>query len=234
MHYFRKLFNTLGVLLLAASLVVSPFLGVLMKESSVDLAYLQKLFLLYALLSFSSYFFTDVRTVFYAHQQNYRVVSADFWAKLLSKLVQCGLLWVYRSYLLYLVAELLITLLMNWRLQRRAHRAYALIYSQKPELRQAEKAEIFKDVKYLGLSKAAAIGVNSTDSLIIAKWVSTAALGVYSNYFLVLSAASGLIWSMINGIVASLGDLFAENDQSKIGRVFSLNDFVSMQAATFY
>ena len=117
---------------------------------------------------------------------------------------------------------------------KKAHKEYSEFYTHPSELKEDERQTIFNDIKFLSLSKIANVGINGTDSIIISKFVGTAALGVYSNYFLILSSASNLLWSLLNGVVASLGDLFAENDSTKIHQIFNLYNFISVQVSTFY
>ncbi len=204
------------------------------KGSVNSIPYMQKVFVFYAFLTFSSYFFTDVRTVYYAHQQNYKVLMFDFLAKIFTKTLQVFILLIHPSYLWYLGIEIIITLFFNFRLMKKAHKEYSEFYTYPSKLKETERQTIFNDIKFLSLSKIANVGINGTDSIIISKFVGTAALGVYSNYFLILSSASALLWSLLNGVVASLGDLFAENDSTKIHQIFNLYNFISVQVSTFY
>lgn len=233
-QYFKKIFSLLGILLCILSIFVVPFIGDLVKGSTNSIPYMQKVFLLYAILTFSSYFFTDVRTVFYAHQQNYKVLVFDFFTKILTKTLQVIILLIHPSYLWYLGIEILITLFFNFKLLKKAHIEYEFLYDHKVRLSESDRKIIFRDVKYLSLSKLSNIGISGTDSLIIAKFVGTAALGIYSNYLLILTSSSGLLYGLLNGIVASLGDLFAENNKEKIHQVFNLYNFISIQVGTFY
>lgn len=233
-QYFKKIFSFLGILLCVLSIFVVPFIGDLVKGSTNSIPYMQKVFLLYAILTFSSYFFTDVRTVFYAHQQNYKVLVFDFFTKILTKTLQVVILLIHPSYLWYLGIEILITLFFNFKLLKKAHSEYVYLYDHKVKLSDYDRKIIFRDVKYLSLSKLSNIGISGTDSLIIAKFVGTAALGIYSNYLLILTSSSGLLVGLLNGIVASLGDLFAENNKEKIHQIFNLYNFISIQVGTFY
>lgn len=233
-HYFKKTFTIMGVSLLLLSLCVTPFIGNLVNGSDNSIPYMQKVFLLYAILTFSSYFFTDVRTIFYAHQKNYKVLMFDFITKIFTKVLQVILLYIHPSYLWYLGIEILITCSLNVRLMIKAHNEYSDIFNCRSKLNKDDKKRIFTDVKYLSISKIAAVGIGSTDSLIISKFIGTAVLGLYSNYFLILGSVQGLLASLLNGVVASLGNLFAEDESKKINRVFEQYNFISIQIATFF
>ena len=101
-QYFKKIFCRLGVLLFILAFCITPFIGLFVKGSVNSIPYMQKVFVFYAFLTFSSYFFTDVRTIYYAHQQNYKVLMFDFLAKIFTKTLQVIILLIHPSYLWYL------------------------------------------------------------------------------------------------------------------------------------
>ena len=233
-QYFKKLFYGLGALLLLLSLLITPFIGYLVKDIGNNLIYMQKVFFLYAIMTFSTYFFVDCRTLYFSSQQNYKVLVYDFIAKILVKILQVVLLINYPSYLIYLGIEIITNLIINLLMKKKAMKEFSYVYERKYQLLAKDKKVIFNDVKYLSLGKIASVGIASTDSLIISKYIGTASLGAYSNYWLITGAAAGLIGSFTNGIVASLGDLFAENDKEKISFTFNLYNFITFQASAFY
>ena len=177
LQYFKKIFFWLGILLFLLAFCIVPFLDLLVAGSTNSIPYMQKVFILYAILTFSSYFFTDVRTVYHAHQQNYKVLVFDFLAKIFTKSLQIVLLLSYPSYLWYLVIEIIITLFFNVRLMRKAHKEYPDFYDHASTLSAQDRKVIFNDVKVLSLSKIANVGINGTDSVIISKFVGTAEIG---------------------------------------------------------
>lgn len=233
-QYFKKMFCWLGLLMFALSIIIVPFIGELVKGSANSIPYMQKVFLFYAVLTFSSYMFMDVRTVYYAYQQNYKVLMFDFLTKIVTKTLQVIILLNHPSYLWYLGIEIIITVFFNIQLMRKAHKDYSILYDHPAKLNEDDRNKIFNDVKYLSLSKIANVGINGTDSVIISKFIGTAALGVYSNYMLILVSASSLLWGFLSGVAASLGDLFAEDDKTKINQIFNLYSFISVQIGTFY
>lgn len=233
-QYFKKAFNFLGVILLIISLLITPFIGFLIKDIGTNLAYMQKIFFLYSIMTFMSYFFVDCRTLYFSSQQNYKVLMLDFTAKILVKSFQIILLYTYPSYILYLVIEIITNLCISLIMKRRTKKDFSFVYNRKYELSPIDKKIVFKDIKYISLGKIASVGTGSTDSIIISKFVGTVALGAYSNYWLITSASVGLVNSFTNGIIASLGDLFAENNQDKIKSTFKLYNFITFQSCAFY
>lgn len=233
-QYFRKLFCIFGSVLLFLSVLLTPYIGYFVKEIGSNIFYMQKVFFLYAILTFSSYFFVECRTLYFSSQQNYKVLSYDFIAKMIVKTLQIILLCIHPSYLMYLGIEIITNLIINGIMRKRAMKDFAYAYESKIKLSENEKKVIFNDIKYLSLGKVATVGIGSTDSFIISKFVGTVALGAFSNYWLIVNSAYGIITSFTNGIIASLGDLFAENDYTKIKKTFALYNFITFQASAFY
>lgn len=233
-QYFRKIFYRMGIVLMLMALVITPFIGMLVKNIGSNLVYMQKIFILYGIMTFSSYFFVDCRTLYFSSQQNYKVLYFDLISKIITKTLQVILLLVYPSYLAYLVIEIMIGTSVNLFLKIKTKKDFNYVFKKKYELTRVDKKIIFNDVKYLSLGKLASVGIGSTDSLIISKFLGATVLGAYSNYFLIISSSSGVISSFTNGIIASLGDLFIENDLFKISRTFKLYNFITFQASSLY
>lgn len=233
-QYFRKLFCIIGLSLLIISFLVTPFIKYFVMDIGSNLIYMQKVFILYAVMTFLSYFFVDCRTLYFSAQQNYKVLYFDLIGKILVKISQIIVLVNFHSYIAYLLIEIVFSLLINIILRNKTKKDFYYAYEKQYKLSKEDKNIIFNDVKYLSLGKIAAVGIGSTDSLIISKFVGTVSLGAYSNYWLITGAASGVISSFTNGIIASLGDLFVENNYEKITETFKLYNFITFQASSFY
>lgn len=233
-QYFRKIFCILGFILFLLSLIIAPFIDHFVVNIGSDLRYLQIVFILYAVMTFSSYFFVDSRTLFFASQKNYIVLSYVFVARIIIKILQIISLVKMPNYMMYLLIEITINLIVNIIISSKARKEFSYVYGERKTLKSSDKVEIFNDVKYLSIGKIAQVGISSTDSIIISKFVGTLALGTYSNYLLIIGSSMVIIENFTNGIIASLGDLFAENNQEKIERTFKFYNFITFQTSAFY
>ena len=93
-------------------------------------------------------------------------------------------------------------------------------------LGEEDKAVIRKNVGAMVFHKLGDVAVFGTDSVITAKFVSLAAVGVYSNYILIRKALLKIIFLVFNGITSSLGNLNAcETRERKIEAFYQLYFF---------
>ena len=85
---------------------------------------------------------------------------------------------------------------------------------------------IKKNVKALMFHKVGSYAVTSTDNLIISKFVGLGAVGLYSNYCLILNTISSVIYVFISNITASFGNLIVSEDAKKRLQVFNEMNYV--------
>lgn len=215
--YFKKIFIFLGTTLIILSLCISPFVHYFINLSvEYNLQFIRLIFILYALNAFLTYYFVDMRTLLIADQKSYINTSFDACTKIIIKVMQIIILFVFRNYVMYLLIEIILNFIENIILSKKAKRMYRYTSKEnKTELTKNEKKNLFSNTVYLSLNKIANTGINSTDNLIISKVIGTTVLGVYSNYNLVIGTGYALIDKIVVGISASLGNLFVENNEKK-------------------
>lgn len=81
-------------------------------------------------------------------------------------------------------------------------------------LNKIELSQIKKNVGAMIFHKVGGIVVNSTDSLIITKFLGLAITGIYSNYQIITQALKTITAQVFNAVVASIGNL-AVNEKSE-------------------
>lgn len=231
--YFQKIFSGIGVGLLLLSLAFSPFVSGLIRENSFASNQLSLYFLMYALYSFSSYFFIHSRSLLYADQSNYIVSIIELITRLFTRGLQVFFLLKSGNFAFYLALEILYSLLSNGVITAYAKRKYPFLKAR-IALSQPEKKSVLSDVKWQSISKVANVGVGSTDSIIISYFLGAAILGVYSNYYMLISALFGLFSIPINSIMPSFANLVQYRETKKIADVFRTYGFVSYLIASLY
>lgn len=94
-------------------------------------------------------------------------------------------------------------------------------------LEKEEQASIFANVKALFLYKFGSVVLNGTDNIIISAIIGIAAVGLNSNYVLIISALTALVGQIMNGVTASVGNLNAVGTKEAKERAFDKVFFVS-------
>jgi O-antigen/teichoic acid export membrane protein len=90
-------------------------------------------------------------------------------------------------------------------------------YNQITKGKQVERLnteEIFSKMKALLFHKLGDFFVNGTDNLIIAKISGLVTLGMFANYFMVISVVTSILTTTLNSITANIGNELAKAKQS--------------------
>ena len=77
-------------------------------------------------------------------------------------------------------------------------------------LNKKEKKELWKNVYGLSINKFAGAILSSIDNIVISTFISTKIVGIYSNYTMILAAATGIISMAFTSITANIGRKFAD------------------------
>lgn len=229
----KKSYSIIGIVILAGSVGVLPFLGLIIKDFTLNLNYIRLIFVLYAFNSTISYFLGYYRTLLFASQQNYIVTLVDLIAKLILYTGQIAVLILTKNYVLYLLVVTISNVLSNLMIKQICEKKFEYLKDNSVVIDDESRKEIVHAIKYLSISSIINVGVFGTDNLIISSFIGVAVTGIYSNYTLIIQNVQNLFTSLLNGVTASLGDMMAEGDQGKINRIFDVYDFAYFLVASF-
>ncbi|MFD1393846.1 lipopolysaccharide biosynthesis protein [Lacticaseibacillus jixianensis] len=216
MALFRKVYNTIGIIILAAGLVLSYFVPWFIEGTST-LPHVRFYFILYLLSTVVSYFFTYNRSLLIADQKSYVDSLNQFIFNVGRYILQIIFLVSMHSYVAYLVLMILSNLLSNIAITARSHKRYPYLKTIKGEkVDPAILAEIKHNVVGTISSKVGAIVVAGTDNILISKFLGLVIVGIYSNYALVLTSITRLLTQVFSSVIASFGNLgVTEKDNTK-------------------
>ena len=183
---------------------------------------LATVYIWFLLDSVVSYLFTYKRSILIADQKNYIVVGCDLLYQIFVKLGQAGVLWLTHSFQAYLVLMVLGRLLENLLLNGISNHRYPYLTDKKafklqPEILQ----DIRQKVKGMFFHKIGSFVVLGTDNILIARFLGLAAVGIYSNYFLIINSIKSICSQILTAATASVGHMLAEKDEKKNYKIFS-------------
>ena len=220
MSVYAKVYNTIGVVIMLAGLIIAPFLGVFMKEVP-DIPHLTLIFILYVMNMSASYFFSYKSSIINVAQKNYIVNTIRFLFMVVQTIVQLFVLILTRNYILYYSCSILFSVLANLAVAAKANRMFP--YLKKPvkgHLDSSEKKQIIKDISAMFSHNIGTFVVYSTDNLIIAKFIGIIEVGFYSNYTIILTAVSTFLNLLFDSLTASVGNLMHSESKEKSYDIF--------------
>ena len=227
MSFFKKCYIIIGVTILILGMSITPFLSYLIS----DLPNINNLNLIYCLFVFNSaisYFWSYKKILLTSDQQGYVVSKYHYILYFIMNMLQIILLVITNNYILYLIIQILFTLLENILISFYVNKKYPFLKEKnidKIEIRT--KKEITKNIKAMIMHKFGSIIVTATDNLIISKYVGVVAVGLYSNYYLIINNIHKILKQTFNAVIASVGNLGAENNKSKLIQIFNRINFIN-------
>lgn len=231
--FYRKAYNLIAIIIVIVGLAIMPFLPFFVGEISINLN-LTIIYFLFLIQTVSSYILTFRTSILIATQKNYIVKINNLFFRLTTNIFQLILLFFTKNYYLYLVVAIATQLFFNWLINKKALKLYSYLNDKHSKKLSAKiEKNIFSKVKALFFHKIGGFLVNSTDNIIISKFINVYTVGLYSNYYLVINATTVLVNQMISGISASVGNLLATESREKTFNIFKKVKFLNYWISTF-
>ena len=144
-----------------------------------------------------------------------------------------GLL-IFKSFWEYIIIMLAGTVAENYLIARRSYKEYPYLACNNEKIDTDTKKEIIRNTSAMLIHKVAAMIVFSSSNIIISKFIGLAAVGMYSNYYMVLNLIKALTGKIFEAITASVGNIMIlESEERKI-ESFRLIQFANaLQASIF-
>ncbi|MDR1711317.1 MAG: polysaccharide biosynthesis C-terminal domain-containing protein [Propionibacteriaceae bacterium] len=217
-NLYRRVYTILGVGIAVLGGALTPLLPVVVNLPQWDNAY-YGYYLLALAGVVATYFYAHRIALLQADQQIWIVHQANIAAALARAGLQLAALLVWRSFTGYLLIQLGVAIGMNIFLAVRSRSRYP--YLGRDELPAAERAQVYSDMKYLGVYKFASVILTHTDNIIISVIVGTVVVGYYSNYLIIVTALTALTWVVVEALTASIGHLNAGDPPTRQYAVFN-------------
>lgn len=227
MQLYAKTYNIIGGVVGVLGLAIIPFLHLIINNSQqVSNVYL--IYLLFLANSVVSYFFTYKRSLITADQKAYIVSLNDFIFLVITNIVQVTVLFFKADFIIYLIIQIIFTLISNLSISRIVDKRYPYLHHSKPEKILPETVDQIK--KNVMGNVSSTIGgqiVMGTDNILISAFVSLTAVGVYSNYILVVNAIQNVCKQVTNSITASIGNFAVAGNRDRNNQLFRRHFFVN-------
>ncbi len=226
MAFYRKVYHVIGILTAVVGPMLIPFMRFFAREAT-NVSHLNLIYILFLTNTVLSYFFAYKRTLLSAYQQNYiNSVCEDSFA-VVKYILQGVAIIVYKSYIGYLVVNIVCSIGTNIVISVICDRKYSFIKEYKKEkLLPEDKAGLKKSVVSLMYQKVCAKMVTGTDNLMIS-YAKLSLMGIYSNYSMVISIITRVVYNVLRSILGSIGNLVVQKDSRHKCEVYEEFTFAS-------
>jgi len=220
MNFFRKVYTVIGLVVLGVGLALTPFLDWFISEEST-IPNLSIIYILYVINSAVSYFNTYKVILISADQKNYLVQNLRYLTKILQIVVGIVILYITKDYIAYYSIQIFATIVFNWGVSHKANNLYPYLKgNSKEEISDEYKTLIGKNTVAMLYHKIGAVVVTGTDNILISKFINIVAVGLYSNYTLLLVNLTSILDHIFSAMTASIGNFNATESKTKQESLF--------------
>ena len=219
---YRKWYKIIAVVILAAGLIVTPFLPQLINDYERLDVNVYGTFLLSLASVVLSYLYSARISLIEAHRDNYITTGILACCSLIRYGMQIAAILVWRSYVIFLICQIIETV-MVWGIMeavvRRRHGDIVKLHEiADPETR----TEVRRNVKAMFMHRIGTVMVTTIDSLIISGYIGVVILGKYTNYTFIAGVIRGTIALFFSPLTSTVGHLCASEDLDRREETFKL------------
>ena len=223
MRFYRKCYISIGIAVIVIGLAIMPLLHFVVKvPNSVDVN-IYWAYIIFLLSTAISYFYSYKTSLMTADQKGYILQAFRSVNILLTTGLQIAVLVFTKNYYLYIIVQLVLTLLFNIISSSYAQKKYPVI--KKKNAKKLDKLtlkSLIVNIKSLVIIRLSSILVNSTDNMIISAFKGLKSVGLLANYNMFVSVINTFLYKVFDSITASVGNLNAEDDSKKSLEVFNM------------
>lgn len=204
-HYFKKVYNIIAVVVLALGIMLIPFLKYIVNlPENVNNIYLY--YMILVLNTSLTYLYVYKTTLLSADQKMFIISKYDTIFQFVMFIMQIVVLLTTKSFILYLLSNLVCTLLGNIFKAREADKLYPYLKKENKGINKEERKSVFTNIKSLFLYKIGGVIQSNTDNILISIFVGTIAVGYYSNYSTIILTITSFLTLIFTSVKASVGN----------------------------
>lgn len=224
--YYRRCYRVIGTVILLLGLGMFPFIRFLVRGDVPSDIRLETLFAVYLLNDVLGYYlFAYKQSIFIAAQRSDYLSKVSTVLQCVSEGCKIAALLLTRNYYAYILILPLSTCANNIVIGLLTGRLYPQ-YRCEGELDARERKELRKKVSGLVLQKIGGIVNNAVDSIVISAFLGLVTLAMYQNYYVIISALMGIIWTINASLTATVGNCVASESVEKNHALFTNLNFI--------
>lgn len=218
-NYFRKLYMMIAMVVLTIGLLLIPLLKYIV-NSNLNHKELIIYYILFLLNSCVTYFAAD-KTALLAANQDVRLTKyVNLGVSIALQVLHIIVLVIWHNFMLYVSATLLSSIVNVGITNCLCYRKYPYLKQKVTEKNSIDKNYIISNLKATFVYKIGATIINNTDNILISVIVSTAAVGLYSNYLMVVNGIQAFLSVVTNSLISGVGNLSANGDKKRMISIF--------------
>lgn len=227
MAFYKKAYNYIGLMIFIIGCGASLFLKFFIEETSYSWNYVYLIFYIQLFASVSTYLLGAYRrNLLYANQRQYITTIIDAVTNTLFTIIRMVVIVYLQSYIVYLILQVVQTLLSNLIASVATQRSFP--YLKEKDIKPYDKMpELVGNVKNVIIGKIGGVIYNSTDNLLISKFVGVVEVGYMTNYYTIRTMIKTIVNSITEPVRPMIGNYIREyKDVKKSYQLFLSYTFI--------
>ena len=215
LNYLKKAYYVIGTIILVIGLLLTPFLPNLINGTCPDDVNLYILYFIYLFNTVISYFFFAYRGILLNASQRSDVENKVITlVNMTMYICQIIVLLLFSNYYVYIIFLPLSTIFINL-IKLICCKKMFPEFSPRGKINDTEKKIVNDNIKALIGHRLSSIVVNSTDSIFISAFLGLTVLGIFQNYFYIVSSLLAVVTIIYSSITPSIGNSITFESKEK-------------------
>ena len=216
------MYRWIGIAIFVAGCIMACFLPLIFPSTGFDLLLIYFVYSSFLASTLIGYFINYRQNLLGADQRNYVVTGYYHTANIIKTILQLALAWYTKSYYLWAAIEFTFGIVYSFILNWKINQTYPWLQA---DIRLGRKLfkkypEVMTKTKQLFIQKISYFVQYQTTPFLIYSFVSLQIVAFYGNYTIITDKIGQLVNAFLESSGASVGNLIAEGNQSKIKRLF--------------
>ena len=217
---FQRVYSIIGAIILAAGLLMAPFIHYLAADYVLLDVDLRITFILMLISVVVTYYFGAKTALINAYKNDYITAAISSGGLLLQYVLQILTLWITGSFNGYLISRIVAAGFQWLVTDRIARKKYGSIMSCREKLDGETRKELTKNIKAMFMHKIGTLLVTTADSIIISAFIGVVVLGKYSNYATIMASMTAVLKLVFSSLTSVFGHLYVENTKDTSRKYF--------------
>lgn len=219
---YRKWYKIIATVILAAGLIVMPFLPRLINDYEHLDVNVYGTFLLSLASVVLSYLYSARISLIEAHRDNYITTGILACCSLIRYGMQIAAILIWKSYVIFLICQIIDTVMVWGIMEALVRHRHGDIIKLHETADPETKTEVRLNVKAMFMHRIGTVMVSTIDNLIISGYIGVVVLGKFTNYTFIAGIVSGTIALFFSPLTSTVGHLCVSEDPDKREETFKL------------
>lgn len=215
----KRIYNVVGVGMIATGVILSFFIQHLIKENPYSLDFLRIVFVINVISSASSYFFVHKRLYLQASEDLHITYTVDTAVNIAGSILRIAAIAIFRNYYVFVLLSALQSIISNFLAAYYCDKRHPFL-KQVKGFTKDEMKPLFRNIKELVPNKISSYVFSNTDNTIISAFIGLSSVTLFTNYNSIVLQLFTMA-TMLAGIVrSSFGNVLQENGDKSAHMLF--------------